>query len=213
MLLKKEREEIVKYCREMINTGLTKGTGGNISILNREENILAISTSGQNYFEMTPKDVPVIDSLGNIIEGNKKPSSELMMHTMIYKYFPHVNAIVHCHSTYATALSILREDLPASNYLLATGGGNNIRCSEYASFGTEEIAQKVVDALKDRNACLLANHGQIACSNNVKKAFSIASTVEECAQTYMIARSCGKPYILSDEEMEFMVEKFKTYGR
>lgn len=213
MLLENQRKDVVDYCRKMIQSGLTKGTGGNISIIDRVQKLIVISTSGQDYFEMKPEDVPVLDFDGNIIVGNKKPSTELQMHTMIYKNYPEANAIVHCHSVYATSLSILREDLPASNYLVASGGGNNVKCAEYQSFGTKEIGMAAVAALVDRKACLLANHGQIAYGENIEKAFSIASTVEECCMTYIIARSVGKPFILNDNEMEFMKEKFKSYGR
>jgi L-fuculose-phosphate aldolase len=213
MILENERKKIVEYCRKMIETGLTKGTGGNISIFDKETGYIAISSSGQDYFDMQVEDVAVIDFKGNIIEGNKKPSSEYQMHTLIYENYPEARSVVHCHSVYATSLSILRENLPASNYLIASGGGNDIKCSRYESFGSREIGLAAVEALKDRNGCLLANHGQITYAANIEKAFSIASTIEECAMTYMIARSVGKPVILDDEEMDFMVEKFKTYGR
>lgn len=162
---------------------------------------------------MKKEDVVVMDFEGNIIDGNRKPSSEYQMHTIIYKEYPDTRAIVHCHSVYSTALSILRENLPAFNYLVACAGGNDIKCAKYESFGSKEIGLSAVKALKNRKACLLANHGQIALATSIEKAFSIASTVEECAMTYMIARSVGKPVILDDKEMEYMVEKFKTYGR
>lgn len=213
MLLEKQKKDVITYCQKMIKSGLTKGTGGNISIIDREKSLMVISTSGQDYFEMKPDDIPVLDFDGNIVEGKRKPSTELQMHTMIYKNYPEANAIVHCHSVYATSLSILREELPASNYLVASGGGNNVRCAEYQSFGTKEIGMAAIAALVDRKACLLANHGQIAYGENIEKAFSLASTVEECSMTYMIARSVGKPFILDDNEMEFMKEKFKSYGR
>lgn len=213
MLLEKERNDIVTYCRKMIQSGLTKGTGGNISIADREKNLIAISSSGQDYFEMEPEDVAVVDFDGKIIEGARKPSSELQMHTMIYKNYHEAMAVVHCHSVYATSLSILRQELPASNYLIASAGGNNVRCTKYESFGTKEIGLAAVEALKDRKACLLANHGQIAYAENIARAFSIASTVEECCQTYMTARSVGTPTILGEEEMQRMKERFKTYGR
>lgn len=213
MLLEKERQEIVIYCQKMLKLGLTKGTGGNISILDREQNLLLISASGQDYFEMTAEDIPVLNLQGEVIEGKGKPSSELSMHLQIYKAYSEARAIVHCHSVYATALSMLREDLPASSYLIASAGGNNVRCANYASFGSKEIGQAAVEALQERFACLLANHGQIAYGPSLEKAFSIAATVEECAQTYMIARSAGNPVILDENEMELMVEKFKSYGR
>lgn len=213
MLLEKERQDIVNYCRKMLDLGLTKGTGGNISILDNQKGLLAISASGQDYFEMTAEDVPVLNLKGEILEGKRKPSTELSMHLQIYLAFPEARAIVHCHSVYATALSILREELPASSYLIASAGGNNVRCAQYASFGTKEIGQAAVEAMKGRYACLLANHGQISYAASIEKAFSIAATVEECAQTYMIARSVGNPVILDEVEIELMLEKFKSYGR
>jgi L-fuculose-phosphate aldolase len=212
MLLENQREKIVYFCQKMININLTKGTGGNISIFDEDTGYIAISSSGQDYFSMKKSDVAVIDLDGNLIEGRKQ-SSEYQMHILIYKNFPKARSIVHCHSVYATALSILRENLPASNYLIASAGGKDIKCARYESFGTKEIGLAAVAALKDRYACLLANHGQIAYGESIERAFSIASTVEECAMTYMIARSVGNPVILDDEEMEFMVEKFKSYGR
>lgn len=213
MLVENERKQIVEFCQKMITSGLTKGTGGNISVYDRKSKLVAISSSGQDYFEMSKSDVCVMDLDGKVIEGDKKPSSEYQMHLLIYKNFPKARAVVHCHSVYATALSILREELPASNYLVASGGGNNIRCAKYASFGSLEIGEEAVKAMKDRKGCLLANHGQICYGESLEKAFSLASTIEECSMTYMIARSVGKPVILDKEEMDFMVEKFKSYGR
>lgn len=213
MLLQKERELVVEYGKKMITEGLTQGTGGNVSVYNREEGLWCISPSGIDYFETAPEDVVVMDIEGNIVEGNCKPSSEMEMHRLIYMNFPQANAVFHCHSTYATALSILREDLPASNYLVADGGGNNVRCSEYATFGTREIGEAAVKAMQGRRACLLANHGQITFAGNLKSAFGVARMVEQCSQTYLIARAAGVPKILDDEEMERMLVKFESYGQ
>lgn len=211
MLLEKERKKVVEFSIKLLENGLTNETGGNISILNKELNLFAISPSGKDYYSVKANDVVIMDINGEVVEGNLKPSSEFQMHRMIYKNFQGAEAVIHCHSPYATALSILNEELPASNYLVAVGGGNNIRCTKYESFGTKEIALEAVKALKDRKACLLANHGQIAYSNTIESAYSIASTIEECSMTYMIAKASGVPKILNDGEMEFMVEKFKNY--
>ena len=213
MLLENERRKIVEYSIKMLEKGLTNETGGNISILNKELNLFAISPSGRDYLTTTPEDVVVLDLDGNVVEGKLKPSSEIEMHRLIYVHYKDASAVVHCHSPYATALSILNEDLPASNYLVAVGGGNNIRCTTYKSFGSKDIALEAVKALENRKACLLANHGQIGYSNTIESAFSLVSTVEECSKTYMIARAAGTPKILSDEEMAFMVEKFVDYRK
>lgn len=213
MKLQKERELVVEYGKKMITEGLTQGTGGNVSIYNREEGLWCISPSGIDYFQTKPEDVVVLDIEGNIVEGDKKPSSESEMHRLIYVNYPQANAVFHCHSTYATALSILREELPASNYLVADAGGNNVRCAEYATFGTKEIGENAVKALEGRRACLLANHGQITFSNTIQSAFGVARMVEQCSETYLIARAAGKPVILPDEEMELMLEKFQWYGQ
>lgn len=213
MLLENERKKIIQHSIRMLEKGLTNETGGNISIINRDLNLFAISPSGKDYYSLTPEDIVILDMDGEVVEGELKPSSESEMHRLIYKNFKDAGAVVHCHSPYATALSILNEDLPASNYLVAVGGGKDVKCTEYRSFGTKDIALEAIKALKDRTACLLANHGQITYSTTIESAFSIASTVEECAMTYMIARSAGAPKILSDDEMEFMVKKFKTYRK
>lgn len=211
MLLKKERQKVIEYCIRLLETGLTKGTGGNISILNSKTKYFAISPSGKDYNSIKIEDIVIMDLDGNLVEGSLKPSTEFEMHRQIYINHPDAKAVVHCHSPYATALSILNEDLPASNYLVAIGGGNDIKCTKYKSFGTIDIALEALRALEFRKACLLANHGQIAYSHSIDSAFNIASTVEECAMTYMIARSAGTPRILSESEMEYMATKFQTY--
>ena len=212
MLLQKEREDIVTYCRKLIHAGLTKGTGGNISILNEEKNLFAISPSGIDYFEMEAEDVVVLDLDGNVVDGTRKPSSECDLHRIFYNRRDDIKAVVHAHSTYSTVLATLREGLPASSYLVAFAG-KDVRCGEYASFGTPELAEKTFEAMKDRKAAFMANHGLIAGGSDILNAFNIAEEIEYCAEVYVKARNIGKPVILSEEEMEFMIEKFQTYGQ
>jgi len=213
MLLEKERELIVEYGKKLITSGLTKGTGGNISIYNREKNLMAISPSGIDYFETLPEDVVITDLDGNVVDGNRKPSSELDMHRIFYQKREDINAVVHAHSTYSTTLATLRCELPASNYYVAIAGGNNVRCAEYATFGTWELAESAFKAMKDRYACFLANHGLLSGSKDLPNAFSIAEEVERCAETYYRAKSIDEPVLLSDEEMDLMLVKFKSYGQ
>ncbi|RUL55562.1 L-fuculose-phosphate aldolase [Lysinibacillus antri] len=211
MRLKTEREKVRKYCTKMLSSGLTKGTGGNISIFNREEGLIAISPSGIPYEEINIEDVVVVNLDGKIIEGNYKPSSEILMHLAVYKNRQELSAVVHTHSIFAKTLSALRKDLPAVSYLVAVAG-KNVKCAEYASFGTKELAENAIKALEGNKAVLLANHGLLAAGVNVEDAFNIAEEIELCSEVYVRALSIGTPVILEEEEMESMLERFKTYG-
>ena len=213
MLLEQERKDVVKYCQRMSVSGLTTGTGGNISIFNRESGLFAISPSGVFYDEMTPEDVVVMDLDLKVAAGILKPSSEYALHGIFYQKRNDINAVVHTHSTFATVLATLREPLPASSYLIAVAG-KDVPCAEYASFGTPELAQKTFEAMIDRKATLMANHGMIAGGNDIMNAFNIAEQIEECCKVYILARSAGEPKLLSDAEMETMVDRFANgYGQ
>lgn len=213
MLLEKERKLVVEYGKKLVNLGLTKGTGGNISICNREEGLMAISPSGMDYFETKPEDVAVLNiSYGKQVDGAYKPSSEHAMHRIFYTGRDDINAVVHTHSTYATTLATMGWGLPASNYLIAMAGPD-VRCAPYQSFGTPELAQAAFDYMKDRYCVLLENHGLLAGSADIAQAFNIALLIEECCQTYYLATVAGRPKILPPEEMEKMMVRFQTYGQ
>lgn len=212
MLLQKEREDVVAYCRKLLQAGLTKGTGGNISILREEDGLFAISPSGIDYFEMEAEDVVVLDLEGNVVDGKRKPSSEWELHRIFYNRRKDIKAVVHAHSTYCTVLATLRESLPAASYLVAFAG-KDVRCGEYASFGTPELAEYTFEAMEDRKAALMANHGLIAGGEDILNAFNIAEEIEYCAEVYVKARMIGRPVILEEEEMERMIKKFQTYGQ
>jgi L-fuculose-phosphate aldolase len=208
----KERKEIVDYCKMLYARGLTKGTGGNISLFNRENNHMIISPSGIAYDTMTAEDIVVCDLQGNVIAGDKKPSSEYPMHAIFYDKRTDINAIVHTHSMHATVLASLRWELPAVSYLVAYAG-ENVRCANYASFGTPELAINAFEAMQDRQAVLLANHGLLAGANNLSIAFAIAEEIEFCCEVYVKAKAIGNPVILDQAEMKHMADKFKTYGQ
>jgi L-fuculose-phosphate aldolase len=212
MLMQKERELVVEFGKKLITAGLTKGTGGNISIFNREQGLMAISPSGIDYFETLPEDVVIMSLDGKIVDGERKPSSEHELHSIFYSKRDDIDAVVHTHSPYATALSTLGQGLPASNYMVALAGPN-VRCAPYCSFGTKELAEAAYEAMLDRYCVLLSNHGLVAGAKTVQGAFKIAMLIEECCETYMIAASVAKPNVLSEEEMKYMMERFKTYGQ
>lgn len=213
MLLKKEREQVVKYGKKLVESGLTVGTGGNISIADRKKGLFCISPSGIGYFETEPEDVVVMDFNGNVLEGTRKPSSEYHMHMLVYRNYKDAGAVVHCHSIYATVMATNRMDLPASNYMVAMAGGKYIKCSEYATFGSIEIAEKSIEALGTRKACLQANHGQLTYGSTIGEAFNLAETIEHLSRIHILSMISGNPVILDDKEMDSAIERFKNYGQ
>ncbi len=212
MMMKDEREAIVEYCIKLIEHGLTKGTGGNISIFDREKQIMAISPSGLDYYKTKAEDIVIMDLNGNILEGHRKPSSEYNLHKIFYERREDCNSVVHCHSMFSGVLSCLHWTLPASHYMIALAG-KDVRCAEYATFGTQELAENAFEAMKDRNAVFLGNHGLLAVSTDLPNAFNTAEEIEFCAEMYYRAKCVGEPVILSDEEMSMMTRRFKNYGQ
>lgn len=212
MLLQKEREEIVAYGKKMISSGLTKGTGGNISIFNREQGLIAISPSGLEYYGTKPEDVVIVNLDGEVVEGARKPSSELDMHLIYYRNREDINALVHTHSPYAKTIATLGWELPAVSYLIAFAGPN-VRCAPYETFGTKQLAEAAFEGMIDRRAVLLANHGLMAGANNIKMAFTVAEEIEFCAQIYYQTKSVGEPKLLPEDEMENLAKKLEGYGQ
>ncbi len=212
MLMQAEREAIVAYGIKLIETGLTKGTGGNLSVFDPELGLFAISPSGIDYVKITPEDVVVLDLEGHILEGDRTPSSEVDLHRIFYQNREDIRAVIHTHTMYATTLSCLGWDLPAVHYMVAVAG-KNVRCADYATFGTPELARKAFEAMKDRRAVLLANHGLLAGAPDLANAFNITEEIEYVAEIYTRTLAIGEPVILGDEEMTLMAEKFKSYGQ
>lgn len=212
MLLRKERELIVAYGKKLITHGLTRGTGGNLSICNQRKGVVAISPSGLDYFAVEPDDIVVVDMNSRVVTGDRKPSSELNLHMIFYRKRDDIHAIVHTHSPCATALSCLRKGIPPIHYLVGYAG-KNVKCAAYATFGTIKLAENAFKAMTDRKAVLLANHGLLAGGETMEEAFYIAEMIEFCAELYCNARAVGPPLKLSDKEMNVIQEKLKTYGK
>lgn len=210
--MKNEREQIVEYGKKLIDANLTKGTGGNLSIFNREKQLMAISPSGIDYFKIKPEDVVILDLEGNRVDGDKSPSSEYEMHRIFYENRRDIDAIIHTHTMYATTIACLNWELPPVHYMVALAG-LNVRCAKYATYGTKELAENAFEAMKDRNAVLLANHGLLAGAKDLANAFNITEEIEYCAELYYRTKCIGEPVILSEEEMTLMLDKFKTYGQ
>lgn len=213
MLLQKERELVVEYGKKMSSSGLSKGTSGNISIYNRKEQLMAISPSGIGYFETMPEDVVIMDLHGNIVEGDKKPSSEWGLHTVFYLNKPDVEAVVHTHSTFCTTFACLNQPIRALHYVIGGAGTVTVPCAPYRTFGTPELAEAAIKACGKGKAVLLANHGLLTCGPNIDKAFGLAVNMEFCAEMQFRAMCVGDPVILSDGEMENVMERFQSYGQ
>lgn len=211
MLMQEERELVVEYGKKLITSGLTKGTGGNVSAFNRELGYFALSPSGLDYFITQPEDVVILDLAGKIIDGERKPSSELEMHKIFYEKRSDISAIIHAHTDFSTAIACMNWDLPAVSYLVALAG-KDVKCAEYATFGTRELAENAFTAMEDRYAVLLANHGVMTGARDMANAFKKLEQIEYCSQLYYRTKCMGEPVILSDEEMELHLKKFKTYG-
>ncbi len=212
MLLRKERELVVEYGKKLLESGLTTGTGGNLSIFNRELGLVAISPSGLDYRLSTPEDIVVMDLDGNIKDSERKPSSEYGFHTVLYREREDVNAVVHTHSVYATTVACLNMELPAVHYLVGFAG-KKVPLAPYATFGSPELAENVIRTIGKYNAVLLANHGLITVGRKIGNAFDAAEELELVARIYIQALSVGKPVIVPDDEMDKVIDKFSTYGQ
>lgn len=212
MLLERERTAVCEYGRKLLTARLTTGSGGNLSLFNRAQKLIAIKPSGVPYFEMQPEDVVVIDPQGRIVDGRLKPSSELSFHLGLLNRRPDISAVVHTHQVYATAVACLGRALPAVHYLIGFAG-DKVPLAPYATYGTQALADNIVNAIGGYNACLLANHGLVTVGKDLATAFAVAEELELVAQIYLLAKSAGEPVILPAEEMAVVVEKFKGYGQ
>jgi L-fuculose-phosphate aldolase len=208
------RRAIIDACRWMNASGLNQGTSGNISA--RHGDAMLISPSGVPYDQLEPDDIvamPLEGEYGSYqAKGNNIPSSEWRFHLDIMKARSDVGAIVHTHSTYATTLAIARKEIPACHYMIAAAGGPNIRCADYATYGTAELSTAALKALEGRTCCTLANHGMIATGPTLAKAQWLAVELETIAKQYYLSLCIGGPVILSDAEIEHVKERFKSYG-
>lgn len=207
----KIRKQIIDAVRAFTAHNLGVGTSGNLSA--RSDNGFVVTPTGVPYNKLEPDSLVEMNDSGEIIGGDLQPSSEWRFHKDIYVNRKEAGAIVHVHSPFATAIACNRREIPAFHYMVAIAGGDSIRCADYATFGTSELSEHVVRAIEDRKACLLANHGQIAFDKDVPSAFKMAEEVEELAKQYYHSLQMGEPVILEKDEMQTVLEKFKTYGK
>ena len=202
MLMYDERELVRVYCLKMLEKGLTTGTGGNISILNREKGYYAMSPSSMDYHLIRPEDVVIIDLEGKVVDGTRKPSIEHVMHRVFYTDRDDIGAVVHTHSSYATAIACLNQPIPAVQVLIHLGGGTEVPCAPYERPGSPELAKVAFEEMKGRRATLLQNHGLIAGGETIERAMLIAEELEYVSQLYCIAKAMGTPNVLTKEQLQ-----------
>jgi L-fuculose-phosphate aldolase len=203
------RKAIIATCLRMNALGINQGTSGNVS--QRTPDGYLLTASGVDYEHMQPEQVVEMD-LDAGYRGNWLPSSEWRMHQDLFRARPDAGAIIHTHSIYATALSCLRRDIPAFHYMIGVCGGATLRCSDYATFGTQALSEAMLAAIADRNACLLANHGMICYAADLDDALKLAVEVETLCRQYFIASQAGTPALLDGDEMNRVLERFRNYG-
>ena len=205
------RSALTTVMQDLARSGLNQGAAGNASA--RIATGMVITPTGVRALELHD-DQHVEMSLDGVVSANQgTPSSEWCLHGDIYRTRPEVNAVVHVHSPYATALACLRREIPAFHYMVAIGGGASIRCARYATFGTQALSTAVMEALSERRACLLANHGVVAVGASIQAAYELTLAIEDLAHQYCITLQCGGPVLLCASEMHEVLERFKTYGQ
>ena len=206
-----EAEQVIKYAKMLNVKNLSALRSGNISV--RYKNGFLITPSGIKYSQLKSEDVVFVSLDGKFDNSKQNPSSEWRFHKDIYVKKKEANAVVHAHSTHATAVSAHGKSIPAFHYMVALAGGDDIKCAEYATFGTEELSKNILEALNKRKACLMSNHGQVVFDTNLEKAFELAEEIENICHQYINTLKIGIPKILSNNEMKKVLEKVKDYKK
>ena len=214
------KEEVIKFAQKLNTSNLSPLRSGNVSVRTNINNIegFLITPSGIKYELLKETDVVFLElnkeyDFLKIFNSGLNPSSEWRFHQDIYLKKKEAKAIVHAHSPHATAVSAHGKSIPAFHYMIALAGGEDIKCSEYATFGTKELSQNIIKALEKRKACLMSNHGQVAFGQNLKQAFELAEEVENICHQYINTIKLGEPKILSFTEMQKILEKIKSYKK
>ena len=205
-----QKKEVIKFAKLLNHRKLSALRSGNISL--RHKNGFLITPSGKKYSSLKVKDIVFVNLKGEF-NKKQKPSSEWRFHQDIYISKKNAKAIVHSHSTNATALSTHNKKIPSFHYMVALAGGSDIKCAKYATYGTRELSKNILKALKNRFACLIANHGQITFGSSLAEAFELAEEVDNLAKQYIKALLLGRPKLLSLNEMKKVLNKSKTYKK
>ena len=207
------KKQIVDLCQQLLKEKHVIGSAGNVSLRVKYDNkeFILITPSNVPYDEMDFKDILIIDMEGNIIEGNRNPSVEKHMHLSIYREREDVNAIIHAHSIYSTVLSSLNMSIPAIFEEFVPYIGGEVLCAKYGEAGTEELAEEVLTALEERNAVLLANHGNLCCGSHLDGAYTVLKYLERGAQIYYLSKLIKDPNLLPEDTIDYEKEIFEIF--
>lgn len=203
------RRAVLDIAWRMTEDGLVVGTSGNVSM--RYGDRVAVTPSGIDYADMTIQDIPIVDLDGTVVDGDLHPTSELRMHLVAYHRHD-AGAVVHTHSLSATAVSLVRDDVPAVHYQLAEFGAG-VRVADYATFGSEDLAENMSAALSGSTGCILRNHGAVTLGTNLSQAYTRALQLEWLCKLWLLASGAGTPRLLGDAEMTHCARKFASYGQ
>lgn len=204
------RQQLLDTSRTLVDLGLNRGSSGNASV--RYGDGLLITPSALPVAEMTIHSMVRLDLDGNVLQGGK-PSSEWRFHRDILTARPEINAVIHTHSIYATTIACLRKEVPPVHYMIALAGGDSIRCTPYTVFGEQALSDHALEALCDRKACLLGNHGMIALGTDLADALAVTVEVEFVCEIYWRTLQVGEPQILSAQQMHEVKQKFVEYKK
>ena len=207
------RENLLNITNKLLTAGLNHGATGNCSC--RDSGGFLITPTGVDSAKLTT-DMMVRMNLSDDFpqpENKYQPSSEWQFHQAILKKYPEINAVVHTHSVFASSLSVLGQDIPPFHYMIAVAGGDSVRCAPYAMFGTKELSDNILEAIQDRKACLLSNHGLVTLGKDLDEAFNIAEEVEHLSRLFVEAKKIGEPLLLSDRQMAEVLDRFNSYSR
>ena len=208
MLHEKQRAEVAQTALDLLTSGLIVNTSGNVSIRVGEH--VVITPSGRDYKSLTPGDIAVVNTKGEVVDGEMLPSSETPLHLAVYESNPNVAAIVHAHSVYATAISTILDQLPTIHYQMTDLGGA-VPVAPYRTFGTDELAAVTSQALQGRSAVIMKNHGSLTTAETLDKALGRCITLEWCSKVYLKALSGGSPNILSADEMALAQQQMDNF--
>lgn len=211
-MYKKQKQEVISTALEIKRNGLIKLAGGNVSMRLPNGHIL-VTPSGTSYEDMRDKDIIVLDIDANRIEGKLRESVDTGALLYIYKHMPNVNAIIHTHQPYATAVGLLGDVLPAAVTTLANVTLGAVNVAPYCSAASVDMGVQTVKHIGERRAVILKHHGVIAVGKDLKEALYAAVYMEEAAKTYLAAKAAGEPDIMTQEQTDDAVNIHKTYGQ
>ncbi|QSX09245.1 class II aldolase/adducin family protein [Alkalibacter rhizosphaerae] len=207
-----EKREVIKAGITMDRYGLIALSGGNVSVRMPNNDIL-VTPSGMIYEEMVVDDVLVVDLEGNVLEGTRKPSVDTKALLYIFKKRPEINAVVHTHQPYATAVGLVQDELPCVLTTLANTTKGSVKVAKYSSAASLDMGIDTVEAIGDRLAIILKHHGVVAIGKSLKEALYASIYLEEAAKTYIAAKTVGDVAVLDQEQVDQAVEVFKYYGQ